>query len=149
MKKYFVTICCFFFSAFSYSGEPANESLVDKNSSGARYAQGSDVQNLDLNTGPRYKNDLFKPDKRTPDRVKENKVMPTDSLKYFLKKFHDQEHSDILRYRIDPNVDADMPRMALEPTVDAKIQKIYPHIGMDLLGLKKCPQKHHKFYFKK
>ncbi len=149
MKKYFVTALCFFYSALSYSGEPANENYIDKSEPNAPISKSADVLKLDINTEPRY---IAAHNESAPIKsykLKGNKTMPSDSVKYLIKKFHDREHGEILHYRIDPNVDADMPRMALDPTVNAKIQKIYPHIGTDLLGLRKCPQEHHKFNFKK
>ena len=151
MEKYFVTILFLFFSAVLYSGEPVNENSVEQTILEINDSKVKDVIPMNIDTDPGYQTAVNK-EAIPPDMVKGKKIMPADSLKklLFQKKFKNKEHADILRYRIDPDVDADMPRMALDPNIDAKIIKIYPHVGMGLLGLKKCPHRYpHKYYFKK
>lgn len=46
------------------------------------------------------------------------------------------------RYHVYPRVD-DMPGCAFDPTIDAKILKVYPHIGIGLSG-PRTPQRYHK-----
>ena len=149
MKIYFVTILCLFFGAFLYAGEPVNENFVNQSILESGDTNVSGV--LDLDTEPGYQT-IVKAEAKKPEKLKWKRIMPSDSLKRseFFKKYRQREHTDILRYRIDPDVDADMPRMALDPEVDAKILKVYPHIGMGLLGMKKCPHRFpHRFHFKK
>jgi len=151
MKIYFVTILCLFFSAVLFAAESVKENFVNQSILETVDTKVSAVISIDPYTETGYQT-IVKSEEKQPDKLKGKRTMPSDSLKSseFFKKLPKRQQPDILRYRVDPDVDADMPRMALDPEVDAKILKVYPHIGMGLLGMKKCPHRFpHRFHFKK
>jgi len=152
MEKYIVTIFSLFFSAFLFAVEPATKTDIEKNRQVSGHSSDINISCMDSSTLPGYNPEVIQLDLKEFDQIKGEKYMPDDSVKkipVFRKRPKYHARDDILRYKVDPDVDANMPRMPLDPNIDAKILKIYPHIGVGLLGNdKKAFLKHRKFHFK-